>query len=102
MFASDMLRSLAYWRPLPPGWDINQFRFTTEALEGRGPRLPELAYALGVVRSADAAFVSGFPDFKFQPRNSMSPTSTGRTSGSSSKARPSTITPPTRLTAGGW
>jgi hypothetical protein len=37
MFASDMLRGLAYWKPLPPGWDIYQFRFTTETLEGLMP-----------------------------------------------------------------
>jgi Tannase and feruloyl esterase len=37
MFASDMLRSLGYWRALPPGWNIYQFRFTTATLEGLMP-----------------------------------------------------------------
>jgi len=30
--ASDVLRSLAYWRPLPADWTLSQFRFTTGAL----------------------------------------------------------------------
>jgi hypothetical protein len=37
MFASDMLRGLAYWQPLPAGWDIYQFQFTTDALKGLMP-----------------------------------------------------------------
>ncbi len=32
--AGDMLRSLAYWRPLPSEWDLARFPFTTAALEG--------------------------------------------------------------------
>jgi feruloyl esterase len=37
MIAGDMLRSLGYWRPLPPDWDLGQFRFTAETLEGLMP-----------------------------------------------------------------
>lgn len=35
--ASDMLRSLVYWRPLPADWDLSQFKYTTETLEGLMP-----------------------------------------------------------------
>jgi feruloyl esterase len=35
--ASDVLRSLAYWRPLPSGWTLSQFRFETSALGGLMP-----------------------------------------------------------------
>jgi hypothetical protein len=35
--ASDMLRSLGYWRPLPPSWTLSQFRFTTGSLDDLMP-----------------------------------------------------------------
>jgi feruloyl esterase len=35
--ASDVLRSLAYWRPLPSSWNLSQFRFETETLAGLMP-----------------------------------------------------------------
>jgi Tannase and feruloyl esterase len=37
MYAADMLRSLAYWRPLALGWDLSQFQFTMATLEGLMP-----------------------------------------------------------------
>ena len=37
IIASDMLRSLAYWRPLPASWDLSQFRFETGTLAGLMP-----------------------------------------------------------------
>lgn len=35
--ATDMLRSLGYWRPLAPNWDLSQFQFTAATLEGLMP-----------------------------------------------------------------
>jgi len=35
--ASDVLRSLAYWRPLPSNWTLSQFRFETGTLAGLMP-----------------------------------------------------------------
>ena len=35
--AGDVLRSLAYWRPLPADWMLSQFRFTTGALSDLMP-----------------------------------------------------------------
>ena len=32
-----MLRSLGYWRPLAPNWDLSQFQFTAATLEGLMP-----------------------------------------------------------------
>ena len=37
MIASDMLRSLGYWRPLASTWTLAQFQFTTATLEGLLP-----------------------------------------------------------------
>jgi Tannase and feruloyl esterase len=37
MIASDMLRSLGYWRPLAPDWTLSQFQFTPASLEGLMP-----------------------------------------------------------------
>ena len=37
MIASDMLRSLAYWRPLAATWTLSQFQFTTASLDGLLP-----------------------------------------------------------------
>jgi feruloyl esterase len=35
--ASEVLRSLAYWRPLPASWTLSQFRFTTGSLSDLMP-----------------------------------------------------------------
>jgi feruloyl esterase len=37
IFASDVLRGLAFWQPLAPGWDIYKFQFTAETLQGLMP-----------------------------------------------------------------
>ena len=37
MIATDMLRSLAYWRPLASTWTLSQFQFTTATLTGLMP-----------------------------------------------------------------
>jgi feruloyl esterase len=37
IIASDMLRSLAYWRPLPASWTLSQFRFETATFAGLMP-----------------------------------------------------------------
>ena len=36
-FANDVLRSLAYWRPLPASWTLSQFRFETGTFGGLMP-----------------------------------------------------------------
>jgi feruloyl esterase len=35
--ATDVLRSLAYWRPLPASWTLSQFRFESSTLAGLMP-----------------------------------------------------------------
>ncbi|MBW8768138.1 MAG: tannase/feruloyl esterase family alpha/beta hydrolase, partial [Gemmatimonadetes bacterium] len=35
--ASDVLRSIAYWRPLPASWTLSQFRFEASTLAGLMP-----------------------------------------------------------------
>ena len=37
LFANDVLRSLAYWRPLPASWTLSQFRFETGTFGGLMP-----------------------------------------------------------------